>query len=326
MSLPSSTPPPSSLCCLFAAHWRVLFSTLWSRKEHITFLEARALVQSVSVIGWQAHAKRVQILSDSLAVILASTKERSFRRGTCRALRTTGALVLTWVPLLATRWVPSEINVAGTRSRCGLRPFTKDRPHFASGPARVLRGIRLSRLPPVIVEDPELNGGVSRKRSPVLAPRPLQFAKTAKDRALLRHLSMFPIPGRTDLERMYAGLMTPCKLASCTLGISDSTLETAPSLTWERGIQTIFDLEKDELELDDAVAGFINAAFWEGSHSSLEARLASALVWAESNFPCVRQASVAARRCSGNSSARAHPCVSGGDWRERQRGKGTTWI
>ena len=213
MSLPPSpasviplVPAPAGR--LFDAHWRVLFSTLWSRKEHITFLEARALVQSVSVIGWQAHAKRVQILSDSLAVILASTKERSFRRGTCRALRIRGALVLTWVLLVATRWVPSEINVAGTRSRRGLRPFTKDRPHFASGPARVLRGIRLSRLPPVIVEDLELNGGVSRKRSPVLAPRPLQFAKTAKDRALLRHLSMFPIPGRTDLERMYAGLVT----------------------------------------------------------------------------------------------------------------------
>ena len=34
--------------------------------------------------------------------------------------------------------------------------------------------------------------------------------------------------------------------------------------------KTILDLAKDELELDDPVAGFINAALWEGSFSSLE--------------------------------------------------------
>ena len=34
-------------------------------------------------------------------------------------------------------------------------------------PLRIIRGIRLSRLPPVVIADPERNGEVSRKRSPV---------------------------------------------------------------------------------------------------------------------------------------------------------------
>ena len=57
--------------------------------EHITVLKARALAQLVSVIGWPAcgHATRVLMLSDSLAVILASTKRRSWCRGMCRAHR-----------------------------------------------------------------------------------------------------------------------------------------------------------------------------------------------------------------------------------------------
>ena len=58
------------------------------------------------------------------------------------------------------------------------------------------------------------------------------------------------------------------QLTSRTLGISDSTL-TAPPLTWERGIQTILEQVRCELALDDAVAVFINAAFWEGSHFSV---------------------------------------------------------
>ena len=74
-------------------------------------------------------AKRVLVLSDSLAVILASTKGRSSRRGMCRALRRMAALALTCGFLLAVRWVPSEVNVADKPSRRGLRPFTKDRPH-----------------------------------------------------------------------------------------------------------------------------------------------------------------------------------------------------
>ena len=93
------------------------------------------------------------------------------------------ALALICGVSLATRWVPSEINVAEKPSGCGLRQFTKDRPHHPATrrrrraqnpalrvasqpaePARVIRGIRFCGI-----ADPELKGEVSRKRSPVIA-------------------------------------------------------------------------------------------------------------------------------------------------------------
>ena len=95
---PASVIPliPAPAGRLFDAHWRVFHSSPRSRKEHITVLEARALDQSVSVVGRRArgHATRVLVLSDSLSVILASTKERSSRREMCRALRSTAATAL----------------------------------------------------------------------------------------------------------------------------------------------------------------------------------------------------------------------------------------
>ena len=36
---------------LFDAHWRVLFSSPWSRPDYVTVLEARALAQLVSTLG-----------------------------------------------------------------------------------------------------------------------------------------------------------------------------------------------------------------------------------------------------------------------------------
>ena len=79
---PASVIPliPAPAGRLFNAHWRVLFSSPWSRKEHITVLEARALAQTVNVTGGQArgHAARVLFLSDLLAVTVAFHKGRSF--------------------------------------------------------------------------------------------------------------------------------------------------------------------------------------------------------------------------------------------------------
>ena len=73
---PASVTPSLTCSC-----WSFVRCTLaWSRKEHITVLEARALAQLVSIIGRQprGHVARVLILSDSLAVILASTKGALF--------------------------------------------------------------------------------------------------------------------------------------------------------------------------------------------------------------------------------------------------------
>ena len=47
-------------------------------------------------------------------------------------------------------------------------------------------------------------------------------------------------PGRTDLERISVGPMT-----------QNAYVRSAPSLTWEQGIQPVLDLETDDLELDD---------------------------------------------------------------------------
>ena len=75
------TPAPAGR--LFDAHWRVSSRHRGHAKDHITVLEARTLAQLVSVIGRRArgHTTQALILSDSLAVILASTKGRSSRRG-----------------------------------------------------------------------------------------------------------------------------------------------------------------------------------------------------------------------------------------------------
>ena len=85
----------------------------------------------------RGHATQVLILS-------ASTRERSSRRGMCRALRSTAAIALAYELSLAMRWVPSEINVADKPSQGGLRPFTKNRPHHPA--ARRHRHVAETRL------------------------------------------------------------------------------------------------------------------------------------------------------------------------------------
>ena len=54
------------------------------------------LPQLVSFIGRRAHGHATRVLSDSLAVIPASTRVRSSRRGMCRALRSMAAVALTY--------------------------------------------------------------------------------------------------------------------------------------------------------------------------------------------------------------------------------------
>ena len=203
------------------------------------------------------------------------------------------------------RTIPS-LDVNGMSHKPALRVARQP-----AEPPRIIRGIRLSRFPLVVIADPELNGEASRKRSPEPGPRPLQVAKRSRLRGPC-DIDLSHVPRSTDLELMSVGPMTQnahaqslLLLASWTLGISDSALQTAPTLTWEQGTQSILDLRKSEDELDGMVAVFINAAF---SHTSLGARLASALAWAmprysrfgQMKLARVRQASAAAGRCSGN--------------------------
>ena len=142
-------------------------------------------------------------------------------------------------------------------------------------PLNIIRGIRLSRLLPVVIADPERNGGAFGKRSPVLEQRPLHVATRRKIR---QDLSVFPIAEKRDLVLMSVDPMTQkaylqslLHFASAPLGIIDSTVRRAPSLTWEQGNQTILDLATVEPVFDDPVEGFSNAALWEDRHSSLRA-------------------------------------------------------
>ena len=66
-------------------------------------------------------------------------------------------------------------------------------------------------------------------------------------------------------------------------------------------MQTTIGLGTAELELDDVVGGFSNAALWEGSHSCLGAALTSAPVWER---PSIHD--VAAGGRSANSSMEAY--------------------
>ena len=176
------------------------------------------------------------------------------------------------------RWVPSEINDAVKSRQRGLCPFTKNRPHHPS--ARRQQDVPETRLahgapPRRASKNHQWNQVVcghhrSRAQWRGIKKTPAEAMTIAgRHRAPLRQRSVFSVPGRTNLELMSVGpthAQSLLLLTSWTPGISDLALQTAPTL--EQSIQTILDLEKDLVELDDMVAGFVNAAFREGSHSS----------------------------------------------------------
>ena len=118
---------------------------------------------SVSLYQWQAGSWACETAADVVGFVGGHSS-----RGMCRALRSTAALAM--------RWVPSEIYVAEKPS-LGLRPFTGDLLHRPAArlrrnvpgtrmvrqpvePPKITRGIRLSRLHPVVIGDLELNGRV----------------------------------------------------------------------------------------------------------------------------------------------------------------------
>ena len=85
-------------------------------------------------------------------------------------------------------------------------------------------------LAPVVIADPELNGGVSKKRSPVPGhARPLQVAEKQGLSCPAALLRVFH-PGK-DGPRVHVR------------GPDDSEVAaSAPTLTWEQGIRKILDL------------------------------------------------------------------------------------
>ena len=179
------------------------------------------------------------------------------------------------------RWVPSEINVADKPSRRGLRPFTKDWPHHPA--ARLRRHVppcawRASpqSLPKTFVgSDSRLPScghrrsgaqrwGVKKSACPcwVLGATTNAGGKEEQEPGPMPHRSVVTVPRRTDL------------------GISDCAHQTAPSLTWEQGIQTILDLGRTNSSWTAWSRASSTRLFCEGSHSSFGVRLASVLAWA----------------------------------------------
>ena len=113
---------PRVLHSLFGANFRTCVPAGWSRKEHISVLECRACVSALVLLLGKVgfRNKRLLLLSDSLACILAGSKGRSSKPGMCRALRQIAAALLATGISIHLRWIPSELNNADRPSRRGL--------------------------------------------------------------------------------------------------------------------------------------------------------------------------------------------------------------
>ena len=104
---------------LVPSRWRLVRSGAWLYDEHIVKLEAMGLNRVVShlcslpdVVG-----KRVLLLNDSMAVVLAFGRCRARSYGLLKEVRRAAAACLALGLRLHVRWVPSELNSSdeGTR-------------------------------------------------------------------------------------------------------------------------------------------------------------------------------------------------------------------
>ena len=114
---------PRVLNSYLGAEWRTCVSAPWTRHEHISVLECRALVSALclNLSRPNTHHRHWLLLSDSIACILSNVKGRSSKPGMCRAIRQITAILLCCSIKMHLRWIPSELNVADEPSRRGLR-------------------------------------------------------------------------------------------------------------------------------------------------------------------------------------------------------------
>ncbi len=94
------------------------------------------------------------------------------------------------------------------------------------------------------------------------------------------------LPGRTRVETIKVSLPTRRQylkvlwlLACWVMGLSSKALEGDTSLTLWEALVYLKTVEEQDMTLDDMCAGWVDAAFWEGGHSSWGSRLASAVSW-----------------------------------------------
>ena len=99
--------------------WRVCRSGTWGRDEHITLLEARALLASVRRLAQVAVGSDLRHLHlcDNMSVVLAVSRSRCRDFTLLTVLRKLAGFLLARNIMLHVRWVPSELNFAEEPSR-----------------------------------------------------------------------------------------------------------------------------------------------------------------------------------------------------------------
>ena len=156
----------------------------------------------------------------------------------------------------------------------------------------------------------------------VVAPRPgvgaaaRSSSRSAMARSVAFSEEVTCLPGRTMLETVSVGpatrkqyLMVLWMLASWGMGASTRAMTGCPEVPMMKGLKFLIQLAKQDWELDDLVAGFLDSAFWEGAHSLLAGRVRSALGWllpkfqkhGDGHLPRLAQSKLAAERRSPGS-------------------------
>ena len=111
--------PEVSKQYLHEEDWCVVRQGAWKKREHIVYLEARALVKSFEFIVHDHHSSNTRqlFLVDSMSAALAFDRCRSKNHRMLRQIRKFCSLGLARNISFSVRWVPSEFNPADAPSR-----------------------------------------------------------------------------------------------------------------------------------------------------------------------------------------------------------------
>ena len=108
---------PDSFAC--GEGWKAVMAGVWKYPDHITVLEAHALVKTIRRLAVSVFGKRLRqlCLVDNMAVVLAFNRSRAKNRKLLILIRRFCAYCLARDILVSIRWIPSERNTADKPSR-----------------------------------------------------------------------------------------------------------------------------------------------------------------------------------------------------------------